>query len=116
MDNNEYAMMEANRIVACDGYFNARPQIDSGDRRSVFEAGFERGYAAALAEKASESVKVPSGYVLVPVEPTAEMRSAFRADKDSPTFLTHTTVQLADFDSRYSAMLAAAPTKETDQC
>jgi predicted signal transduction protein with EAL and GGDEF domain len=44
----EYAIMEANRITSSDGYFYARPQIDSNDRRRVFEAGFERGWEAAI--------------------------------------------------------------------
>ena len=38
------ATMEAGRNKAEDAYFEARPQIDSGDRRRVFEAGYERGW------------------------------------------------------------------------
>lgn len=45
---HEYAIKEGARISACEGYFNARPQIDCLDRRRVFEAGFDRGYDAAM--------------------------------------------------------------------
>lgn len=38
------ATMEAGRNQAADAYFEARPQIDCGDRRRVFEAGYERGW------------------------------------------------------------------------
>ena len=38
------ALREAAQIAASDGYFGARPQIDSGDRRRVFEAGFNRAW------------------------------------------------------------------------
>lgn len=47
MTEREFAIMEANRINSEDGYFCARPQIDSTDRRRVFDAGFERGWEAA---------------------------------------------------------------------
>lgn len=40
-----YALQECHRITASEEYFNARPQIDSADRRRVFEAGFDKGYA-----------------------------------------------------------------------
>lgn len=48
-------------------------------------------------------------WVMVPREPTLAMAAAFRADAGSSTFYTHTTLQCADFASRYRAMLAAAP-------
>lgn len=54
--DREYAIMEAHRIHDSDEYFEARPQIDSADRRRVFEAGFDRGYQAALQ---SPAVQVP---------------------------------------------------------
>lgn len=36
-----------------DSYFEARPQIDSNDRRKVFQAGFERGWDAARKQGAN---------------------------------------------------------------
>ena len=43
------ALRQGHGIASEDGYFEARPQIDSMDRRKVFGAGFERGWEAALA-------------------------------------------------------------------
>ena len=40
------AIRQGHEIVASDTYFNARPQIDGVDRRNVFRAGFNFGYAA----------------------------------------------------------------------
>lgn len=45
----EHAIRQGHEIAASDGYFEARPQIDSNDRRKVFQAGFERGWDAARA-------------------------------------------------------------------
>lgn len=42
-----HAIRQGHEISASDGYFEARPQIDSNDRRKVFQAGFERGWDAA---------------------------------------------------------------------
>ena len=42
-----HAIRQGHEISASDGYFEARPQIDSSDRRKVFQAGFERGWDAA---------------------------------------------------------------------
>lgn len=39
-----HAIRQGHEIAASDGYFEARPQIDSNDRRKVFQAGFERGW------------------------------------------------------------------------
>lgn len=39
-----HAIRQGNEIAASDGYFGARPQIDTNDRRKVFQAGFERGW------------------------------------------------------------------------
>jgi hypothetical protein len=44
------ATMEAARNSAEDAYFEARPQIDSSDRRKVFDAGFERAWEYALTQ------------------------------------------------------------------
>lgn len=57
----------------------------------------------------AEGIAPPDGWVLVPSEPTAEMRKTFCADIGASTNFTHTHLQCADFDSRYRAMLAAAP-------
>jgi len=46
---HSYAIQEAHRIADCESYFKARPQIDTLDRRRVFEAGFDRGYSATPA-------------------------------------------------------------------
>lgn len=43
----EHAIRQGHEIAASDRYFEARPQIDSNDRRNVFQAGFERGWDAA---------------------------------------------------------------------
>lgn len=39
-----YAEMEAARNEAADLYFDARPQLDPIRCRTLFEAGFERGF------------------------------------------------------------------------
>lgn len=44
---HNYAVMEAERIATSEAYFKARPHIDNGARRNVFESGFDRGYRAA---------------------------------------------------------------------
>lgn len=59
--------------------------------------------------QAAHAAALPPGFVAVPVEATDEMCSSFCAKKDAPTFLTHTTVVIGDFNSRYAAMLAARP-------
>lgn len=47
-----HAIRQGYEIAASDRYFEARPQIDSSDRRKAFQAGFERGWDrhAALVE------------------------------------------------------------------
>ena len=49
----EYAIRQGHEIAASDGYFDARPQIESKDRRKVFQAGFERGWDAARKQGAN---------------------------------------------------------------
>ena len=51
----EHAIRQGHEIVASDGYFEVRPQIDSNDRRKVFRAGFERGWDAARAAQEGKS-------------------------------------------------------------
>lgn len=41
---HRHAIRQGYEIAASDGYFEARPQIDSSDRRKAFQAGFERGW------------------------------------------------------------------------
>lgn len=47
---HDRALMEGARNSACDDYFSARPQIDTIDRRRVYEAGFQAGAASRDAE------------------------------------------------------------------
>lgn len=42
---------EASEIEQSDAYFSARAQIDTNDRRKVFEAGFKRGFDAFIYTK-----------------------------------------------------------------
>lgn len=44
MSEEEYARREAEEIHAENSYFEARPEVDTQNRRRVFEAGFIRGY------------------------------------------------------------------------
>lgn len=47
---HQKAIQEGERIGASDAYFAARSEmLDTHGRRKAFEAGFDRGYAAALA-------------------------------------------------------------------
>lgn len=39
-----YAEMEAARNSACDAYFEARPMINTPERREMFKNGFERAF------------------------------------------------------------------------
>lgn len=50
----------------------------------------------------------PKGYVLVPVRPTEAMVDAVESIKMPHAYL-RTGVRIADFNERYSAMLAARP-------
>jgi len=47
----ELAIREGTRIGHEDEYFAARPQLDEKAHRSLFEAGFNRGYQAAQAQQ-----------------------------------------------------------------
>ena len=44
MNESEFARREAEEIHSENEYFDARPEIDTKNRRRVFEAGFVRGY------------------------------------------------------------------------
>lgn len=50
MTEHEYAMREAMQIAASDEHFAARPQIDTADRRRVFEAGFRTAWQVQMPE------------------------------------------------------------------
>ena len=50
---HRHAIRQGYEIAASDGYFEARPQIDSSDRRKAFQAGFERGWDAARKQGAN---------------------------------------------------------------
>ena len=53
MNEAQRASMESERNAASDEYFEARPQIDTMDRRRVFEAGFDRAWKALLPSAAA---------------------------------------------------------------
>lgn len=62
MANNHYeldrAHMESIRNEFEDAYFKARPQIDTMDRRRVFQASFERAWQAACKYKDETPSKI----------------------------------------------------------
>jgi hypothetical protein len=66
-----HAIRQGYEIAASDGYFEARPQIDSNDRRKVFQAGFERGWdrhaALVEAQQPAQSAAVASKAVLAAI-------------------------------------------------
>ncbi|WP_312708661.1 hypothetical protein [Stenotrophomonas sp.] len=71
-----------------------------------FRSGFHDESVAMFAVVAAFTP--PEGYVLVPVEPTQEMRDAMESMK-APHALLRTGVFLPEFRERYAAMLAARP-------
>ena len=78
------ALRQGHGIASEDGYFEARPQIDSMDRRKVFGAGFERGWEAALAaEPAQERIQALELEVRQLTEQIAELRHAPTPQADS---------------------------------
>ena len=79
-----FALRQGHGIASEDGYFEARPQIDSMDRRKVFGAGFERGWEAALAaEPAQERIQALELEVRQLTEQIAELRHAPTPQADS---------------------------------
>jgi hypothetical protein len=48
MNETQRGLMESEQNAASDEYFGSRPQIDTTDRRRVFEAGFDRAWKALL--------------------------------------------------------------------
>ena len=78
------ALRQGHGIASEDGYFEARPQIDSMDRRKVFGAGFERGWEAALAaEPAQERIQALELEVRQLTEQIAGLRHAPTTQADS---------------------------------
>ena len=79
-----FALRQGHGIASEDGYFEARPQIDSMDRRKVFGAGFERGWEAALAaEPAQERIQALELEVRQLTEQIAGLRHAPTPQADS---------------------------------
>jgi hypothetical protein len=54
MSDDSRAVQESHCAADEETYFDARPQIDSNDRRRVFEAGHKFGYEAARANSEAE--------------------------------------------------------------
>ena len=103
------ALRERNRKAdpAVDFHFQ-----NQGDSEDQFIA--DSGHLNCPACGGSGHIEDTRGMVLVPVEPTDEMARVFRADRGSATQFTHTTVQFADFASRYRAMIAAATQRQQE--
>ncbi|MGW8423268.1 hypothetical protein [Comamonas sp. HJ-2] len=78
-------------------------QEPAAAEQAAWHAGLDEGRAQA----APAAVAVPDGWKLVPVNSTEEMARAFRAES-TPALFYMTTIQCADFQERYRAMLAAA--------
>ncbi len=85
-----------------------------GDIGTAYRAGHRAALltaadlVASTVVAAPAAVAVPGGWQLVPMEGTEEMARAFRAEA-TPALFYMTTIQCADFQERYRAMLGAAP-------
>lgn len=93
-----------------------KPAIANGPgsmfRFNYYNADQMRDYA-----RAALAANVPAGFVLVPVEPTPEMRKAFHAanaEAEAGTPLGSSAIDSPDH--QWAAMLAAAPAPEADPC
>ena len=92
------ALRQGHGIASEDGYFEARPQIDSMDRRKVFGAGFERGWEAALAaEPAQERIQALELEVRQLTEQIAGLRHAPTPQADSQPALPKITAEDRSF-------------------
>ncbi len=58
MNETQRALMEGERNAASDEYFGARSQIDTMDRRLVFEAGFDMAWKAMLPTQCDCTTKI----------------------------------------------------------
>lgn len=74
----------------------------------VFSAAYE--LIAALTQPASPSLKLPDGWVAVPLEPTEEMIAAWRDDMDKSYAKEH-AIKIGEDEIVFAhqAMLSAAP-------
>lgn len=46
--DRERAVMQGEQIASADAYIDARPRLDGFHDRCIFEAGYERGWEAAM--------------------------------------------------------------------
>lgn len=46
--DRQHAIMQGEQNTATDAYIEARQQLDNSHNRRIFEAGFERGWNAAM--------------------------------------------------------------------
>lgn len=72
---HDRALMEGARNSACDDYFSARPQIDTIDRRRVYEAGFQAGAASRDAEIAELVAALEDNWNCNPCETTRQQKA-----------------------------------------
>ncbi|MEP8680841.1 hypothetical protein ABKV33_07840 [Enterobacter ludwigii] len=91
--------------------------VDNGDPNDEFDYGYVRGLnecrAAMLQGADDNSPVVPDGWVMVPVEPTAEMlQSGISAHYESSLIQIHDRPAPGPMECAYVAMLAAAPQQE----
>lgn len=59
MNFEDTALMNTNCMKAEEEYFSARPQIDTRDRRLVFQAGFVRAWEAAISGRMCDGSLIP---------------------------------------------------------
>lgn len=95
------ALMEGHRNAATESYFQARPVLDARDIRRAYEAAYAKAWedCSALAS-APAAEPVPTGWRLVPVEPTADMIAAGRVNLNYASATAKET---------WAGMMCAAP-------
>lgn len=57
MNEQQWAEMESAMNSKEDAYFAARPQIDTEENRTLWRAGFERGYRTERLPEEEKTVK-----------------------------------------------------------
>lgn len=104
----DIAIMEGEMNHSEDEYFKARPQIDTGHCRHLFQAGFERAWQAARAQPAQQR-SVPEGWLeLVRCAQSLKRRHSlsedaainvglWKQDQDTPSFHAAFTFTVKDF-------------------